>query len=67
MPETANAAPWIRKEMVCAERSPEVIARRERAEASMLAREFRREERHRERTNHNFYTTERARSRPPIE
>jgi hypothetical protein len=64
MPETANAAPWIRKETIRAERSPEVIARREREAASALAYEMRLQERHREKTS--FYCTERARSREPL-
>ena len=65
-PETAIAAPWIREETIRAERSPDVAARREKAEASALAIEMRRQEKHRERTNLNFYTSERVRSREPI-
>jgi hypothetical protein len=61
MPESAFRAGWIRREAVSAERSPEVIARREKAEASALARDMRREAQHRERTS--FYCTDRARSR----
>jgi hypothetical protein len=67
MPETAIAAPWIREEAIRAERSSEVIARREKAEASALAHDMRRQEKHRERTNLNFYTSERARARPALE
>jgi hypothetical protein len=64
MPE---AAPWIREETIRAERSPEVVARREKAEASLLAHEMRREASHRERTPLNFYTSDRARAREPLE
>jgi hypothetical protein len=63
MPE---AAPWIREETIRAERSPDVVARREKAECSALAHEMRREAKHRERTHLNFYTTERARSRTAL-
>jgi hypothetical protein len=59
-PETAIAAPWIREEAIRAERSPEVIARREREQASLEAREMRREASHRERTPLSFYTSDRA-------
>jgi hypothetical protein len=61
MPE---ASPWIRKEMVCAERSPEVIARKERREASALAYDMRLQERRREKIS--FYCTDRARAREPL-
>jgi hypothetical protein len=53
--------------MVCAERSPEVTARRERAEASALAYEMRARERRSDRGPLNFYCSDRARSREPIE
>jgi hypothetical protein len=66
MPEAAIAAPWIREDMIRAERSPEVVARREREEASALAHEMRREERRSERGPVDFYTSDRARSREPI-
>jgi hypothetical protein len=66
-PETAIAAPWIREETIRAERSPEVIARREKAEASALAREMRDQAQRRERTPLTFYTSDRARSREPLE
>jgi hypothetical protein len=64
MPDAA--ARWVRKEAVSAERSPQVLARREREQASMLAHEMRQEERHRERTPLNFYCSDRARAREPI-
>jgi hypothetical protein len=66
MPEAAIAAPWIREDMIRAERSPEVVARRERMEASALAAEMRLTERHKERGPVDFYTSERARSREPL-
>jgi hypothetical protein len=71
MPEaaqvTANCvAPWIRKEAVSAERSPEVVARREKAEASALAREMRDQAQRRGRGPLNFYCSDRARSREPL-
>ena len=40
-PETAIAAPWIREETIRAENWPDVVARREEAEASALGREMR--------------------------
>jgi hypothetical protein len=66
-PETAIAAPWVRKDMVRAESSRDVVARREREEASALARDMRREAQRRERINFDFYTSERARMREPLE
>jgi hypothetical protein len=63
-PETAIAAPWVRKDMVRAESSRDVVARREKEQASTLAREMRREGQHRERVH--FYMSERARAREPI-
>jgi hypothetical protein len=67
MPEAASRAQWIRREAVSAERSPEVVARRERAEASALAYEMRLVAAHREKGPVNFYTSARARSREPLE
>jgi hypothetical protein len=64
MPEAETVAPWIRREAVAAENAREVVARREREQATALAVEMRREERRRERTS--FYSSNRARSREPI-
>jgi hypothetical protein len=61
MPEAAIVAPWIRKEMVCAELSPEVMARHEREQTSAPAEAMRREERRKEKPS--FYCSDRARSR----
>jgi hypothetical protein len=66
MPDAANVSPWIRKEMVCAERSPEVQARRERQELSAEAEAMRAETRRGERVNHASWFSDRARSREPI-
>jgi hypothetical protein len=65
-PETAIAAPWIREETIRAESSPDVVARREKAEASALGREMRDQAQRRERTPLNFYCTDRARAREPL-
>ena len=66
-PETAIAAPRVRKDMVRAESSRDVVARREKAEASALAREMRNQAKHRERTPLAFYCSDRARVREPLE
>jgi hypothetical protein len=64
MPEAETVAPWIRREAVAAEHAPEVVARREREQATALAIEIRREEKRRERTH--FYLSDRARGLEPI-
>jgi hypothetical protein len=66
MPDAANVSPWIRKAMIRAERSPEVLARRERQELSAEAEAMRAEMRRGTRINHNGWFSERARSREPI-
>jgi hypothetical protein len=52
--------------MVCAERSREVTARREKAEATALAYEMRLEAARKGELGFDFYFTSRAKAREPI-